>query len=90
MGAVSVEHVRRRWSVGRSVGYALVARLAEAGLIDRVPTLPGDPTLLRATHYGLRYGSGSRSRRSTPARSTTGSPAPMSRSGPRRSGASMR
>lgn len=56
MGAVSVEHVRRRWAVGRSVGYALVARLVEAGLLERVATLPGDPTLLRATHYGLRYG----------------------------------
>lgn len=55
MGAVSVEHVRRRWSVGRSVGYALVARLADAGLIERVATLPGDPTLLRATQDGLRY-----------------------------------
>ena len=55
MGAVSVEHVRRRWEVGRSVAYALVARLVEAGLIERVATLPGDPTLLRATHDGLRY-----------------------------------
>src|SRR5215207_7268649 len=55
IGAVSVEHVARRWEVGRSVSYALVARLADAGLIERVPTLQGDPTLLRATRYGLRY-----------------------------------
>ena len=55
MGAVSIEHVRRRWSVGRSVGYGLVARLVDAALIERVATLPGDPTLLRATHHGLRY-----------------------------------
>src|SRR5215211_5193167 len=55
MGAVSLEHVRRRWGVGRSVAYALIARLVDAGLIERVATLPGDPTLLRATHYGIRY-----------------------------------
>ena len=55
MGAVEVEHVRRRWEVGRSVAYALVRRLVEAELLERVATLPGDPTLLRATDAGIRY-----------------------------------
>jgi hypothetical protein len=55
MGAVELGHVRRRWEVGRSVGYGLVRRLVEAGLLERVETLPGDPTLIRATLNGLRY-----------------------------------
>ena len=55
MGAVELGHVRRRWDVGRSVSYALVQRLVEAGLVERVATLPGDSTLLRATKQGIRY-----------------------------------
>lgn len=54
-GAVEVGHVRRRWQIGRSVGYALVARLVDAGLVERVATLPGDPTLLRASEQGIAY-----------------------------------
>jgi len=55
IGAVELGHVRRRWEVGRSVAYGLIRRLVEAGLLDRVATLPGDPTLIRATLNGLRY-----------------------------------
>ena len=55
MGAVEVGHVRKRWRIGRSVGYALVARLVDAGLVERVATLPGDPTLLRASEQGTVY-----------------------------------
>jgi hypothetical protein len=55
MGAVELGHIRRRFGVGRSVAYALVRRLVEAGLLERVATLPGDPTLIRATLNGLRY-----------------------------------
>lgn len=55
MGAVELGHVRRRWGIGRSVGYALVARLVEAGLLERIATLPGDPTLLRASDDGITY-----------------------------------
>ena len=55
MGAVEVGHVRRRWRIGRSVGYALVGRLVETGLVERVATLPGDPTLLRASEQGIAY-----------------------------------
>ena len=54
-GAVELGHVHRRWEIGRSVAYSLVRRLVEAGLLERVQTLPGDPTLIRATLNGLRY-----------------------------------
>jgi hypothetical protein len=55
IGACELGHVRRRFRVGRSVAYSLVRRLIEAGLLERVETLPGDPTLSRATLNGLRY-----------------------------------
>jgi hypothetical protein len=55
MGAVEIGHVRRRWAVGRSVAYGLIRRLVEAGLLERIQTLPGDPTLIRATLNSLRY-----------------------------------
>ena len=55
MGAVEVGHIQRRWGVGKSVGYGLVQRLVEAQLLERVPTLPGDPTLIKATAAGIDY-----------------------------------
>ncbi len=55
MGAVEVRHIQRRWGVCRSVAYGLVGRLVEAGLLQRVPTLPGDPTLIAATSDGIDY-----------------------------------
>ena len=55
MGAVGIGHVQERFSVCRSVSYAIVARLVEAQLIERVATLPGDPTLLCATRQGIVY-----------------------------------
>jgi hypothetical protein len=55
MGAVGIGHVQERFGVCRSVSYAIVARLVDAGLIERVATLPGDPTLLTATRQGLPY-----------------------------------
>lgn len=55
MGAVGIGHVEDRFGVCRSVAYAVVARLVGAGLIERVATLPGDPTLLRATAQGIAY-----------------------------------
>lgn len=55
MGAVGIEQVQERFGVCRSVSYASVARLVEAGLIERVGTLPGDPTLLCATAQGIAY-----------------------------------
>jgi hypothetical protein len=55
MGAVGIGHVQERFGICRSVGYAGVARLVEAGLVERVATLPGDPTLLRSTRQGIAY-----------------------------------
>lgn len=55
LGAVGIGQVQERFGVCRSVSYAIVARLVEAGLIDRVATLPGDPTLLCATAQGIAY-----------------------------------
>ena len=55
MGAVEVGHIQRRWGVGRSVAYGLVQRLEEAELLERVPTLPGDSTLIKATTSGIEY-----------------------------------
>jgi hypothetical protein len=55
MGAVGIGHVGKRFGVCRSVSYAAVARLVEAGLVERVATLPGDPTLLCATAQGIAY-----------------------------------
>lgn len=55
MGAVEIRQVQERFGVCRSVSYAIVARLVEAGLIERVATLPGDPTLLVATAQGIAY-----------------------------------
>jgi hypothetical protein len=55
MGAVGIGHVQKRFGICRSVSYEVVARLVEAGLIERVATLPGDPTLLSTTPQGIAY-----------------------------------
>jgi hypothetical protein len=55
MGAVGIGHVQERFGICRSVSYEVVARLVEPGLIERVATLPGDPTLLCATAEGISY-----------------------------------
>jgi len=55
MGAVEVGHIQRRWGVCRSVAYDLVGRLVEARLLQRVATLPGDPTLITVTSDGIDY-----------------------------------
>jgi hypothetical protein len=55
LGAVEIGHVKERFGTCRSVSYAVVARLVDAGLIERIATLPGDPTLLSATRQGIRY-----------------------------------
>jgi hypothetical protein len=55
MGAVAIGHVQGRYGICRSVSYEVVARLVEAGLIERVATLPGDPTLLCTTPQGIAY-----------------------------------
>jgi hypothetical protein len=55
MGAVSVDQLGRRFGVGRAVSYALTKRLTDAELLQRVETMPGDPSLIRATKKGIRY-----------------------------------
>jgi len=55
MGAVGIGHVQEQFGICRSVSYAIVARLVEAGLMERIATLPGDPTLLCATRQGIAY-----------------------------------
>lgn len=55
LGAVEVRHVQERFGVGRSVAYDLIARLSKAGLVERVETLRGEPTLIRATVEGLGF-----------------------------------
>jgi hypothetical protein len=53
MGAVAVDHLRARFGLGRTVAYRRTAALVQAGLIERVPCLPGQVRLLRATQRGL-------------------------------------
>jgi hypothetical protein len=55
LGAVGIGHLQKRFGICRSVSYDVVGRLVEAGLIERVATLPGDPTLLSATPQGIAY-----------------------------------
>ena len=55
LGAVSVEQIGRRFSVGRSVAYEQVRRLVGHGLLERTQTGIGDPTLISATRDGITY-----------------------------------
>ena len=55
LGAVEVRQVGERFGVGRSVAYGLVARLIEAGLLERLALLQGEPALIRATADGLSF-----------------------------------
>ena len=54
MGAVTLDQLRFRFGVGRTVAYRRSAVLVEAGLVERVPCVPGQARLLRATQRGLR------------------------------------
>ena len=55
MGAVTIEHIRIRVALGRTVAYRRVAACVEAGLLERVDILRGQPALIRATRRGLRF-----------------------------------
>lgn len=55
MGAVTLDQVRVRFGLGRTAGYRRVAACASAGLVERVETLRGQPSLIRATKAGLRF-----------------------------------
>ena len=54
-GAVAIEHVMSAIGVGRTAAYRRVATCVEAGLLERLSLLRGEPSLLRATRAGLRY-----------------------------------
>lgn len=55
MGAVTLDQVRVRFLLGRTAAYRRVAVCANAGLLDRVETLRGQPSLIRATKAGLQF-----------------------------------
>ena len=55
VGVTSIGQVRQRFGLGRAVAYELCRRLIEADLLERMQTLPGDPSLLLATRQGIRY-----------------------------------
>lgn len=55
LGACEMRHVQERYGISRSVAYELVARLIEAGLLERLRLLWGEPALLRATRAGIAY-----------------------------------
>lgn len=55
MGAVTLSQVRARFELGRTVAYRRIAACAALGLLERVETLRGQQTLIRATKRGLRF-----------------------------------
>lgn len=55
MGAVTLEQLMQRFGLGRTAGYRRVARCASARLLERVETLRGQPSLIRATRRGLGF-----------------------------------
>lgn len=56
LGAVSIDQVRERFGLRRTVAYRRIAACVEGGLLDRCQLLQGEPSLLRASARGLRYG----------------------------------
>jgi hypothetical protein len=54
-GIVSMAHVMAALEVGQTAAYRRVASCIDAGLLERIDFLRGEPNLLRATHSGLRY-----------------------------------
>ncbi len=55
-GAVSIDQVRDAFGVGRTAAYRRVAACIEQGLLERVALLRSEPSVLRATRQGLRFG----------------------------------
>lgn len=55
LGAATLEQLRERFGLGRTVAYRRTAACIEGGLIERVHLLHGRPAFLRATVRGLRY-----------------------------------
>ncbi len=55
LGAATLPQLRERFGIGRTVAYRRAAACIEAGLLERVRLLHGQPAFLRATVRGLRY-----------------------------------
>lgn len=55
LGVVQIAHVMAAMGCGRTAAYRRVAVLAEAGLVERLALLRGEPSLIRATRAGLRH-----------------------------------
>jgi hypothetical protein len=55
-GVVTMEQVQKAMGVGRTAAYRRGAACAEAGLLERLDLLRSEPSVLRATREGLRYG----------------------------------
>lgn len=55
LGAATLEQLRARFSLGRTVAYRRVAACIDAGLLDRVYLLYRQAAMLRVTSRGLRY-----------------------------------
>jgi hypothetical protein len=54
-GAVSIDHVMSALGLGQAATYRRVAALIDAGLLERLNLLRGEPSLLRSSRSGLRY-----------------------------------
>jgi hypothetical protein len=54
IGAVTLDQLRLRFGLGRTVAYRRVAACVEGRLLERVSLLRGQPALIRATRRGLR------------------------------------
>lgn len=54
LGAVTLDQLRLRFTLGRTVAYRRVAACVEGELLERVVLLRGQPALIRATRRGLR------------------------------------
>jgi hypothetical protein len=54
-GAVSLAHVEKEMGTGRTATYRHVKRCIEAGLLERLDLVSGEPAVLRATKDGLGY-----------------------------------
>lgn len=54
MGAVTLDQLRLRFGLGRTVAYRRVAACVDGELLERVDLLRGQPALIRATRRGLR------------------------------------
>jgi hypothetical protein len=54
-GAVAITHLMSALGLGQAAAYRRVAALIDAGLLERLDLLRGEPALIRATRAGLRY-----------------------------------